>query len=52
MYWGTVNPNWGCDVLETELGEPSNLYIETGVGTDEADPQKVADAIHSAIVEY
>jgi hypothetical protein len=52
MYWGTVNENWGCDVLEIESGEPLALYIETDVSTQEADAQKVADAIHAAIVEF
>jgi hypothetical protein len=42
MWWGTVNENWGCDVLEVNSGEPLNLYIETGVSTEEADAQKVA----------
>ena len=52
MYWGTVNENWGCDVLEIESGEPLNLYIEAEVSTEEADAQKVADAIHAAIIEF
>lgn len=52
MYWGTVNENWGCDVLEIESGEPLNMYIGTEVSTAEEDAQKVADAIHAAIVEF
>lgn len=52
MYWGTVNKNWGCDVLEMESGEPLNLYIETEVSTEEVDPQKIANAIHASIVEF
>ena len=52
MYWGTVNENWGCDVLDTESGEPLNLYIETEVNTVEVDGVKVADAIHAAIIEF
>lgn len=52
MYWGTVNENWGCDVLEIESGEPLNLYVETEVSTEEADARKVADAIHAAIIEF
>ncbi len=52
MWWGTVNENWGCDVLDTESGEPLNVYIEAEVSTEEADAQKVADAIHMEIIEF
>ena len=52
MYWGTVNEYWGCDVLDFNSGEPLNLYIETEVSTEEADAQKVAEAVHAAIIEF